>query len=149
MLNNSINELESRLIDVPVRFALIPLKMAATKPSPYKWSKKEILGHLCDSAVNNLSRFIRAQFENEPMNIIRYSQDDWVKLNGYQDKPASEIIELWKCLNKQILIIISRIPEEKLNFKCDIGDGEIMSLEELIEDYLNHMKHHLGQILND
>ena len=24
------------------------------KPSPEKWSKKEILGHLIDSAINNL-----------------------------------------------------------------------------------------------
>ncbi|RPI14159.1 MAG: DinB family protein [Ignavibacteriae bacterium] len=149
MMENTINELKSLLIDVPVRFASIPSNVVSVKPAPDKWSKKEILGHLCDSAVNNLSRFIRAQFENEPMNIIRYEQNEWVKLNGYKDKPVTEIIEFWKCLNNQLVYVASRIPEEKLGFKCDKGDGETLTLQELAEDYIVHMKHHLAQIFND
>lgn len=149
MLENTIKELKALLIDVPVRFSSIPANIVSLKPAPGKWSKKEILGHLCDSAVNNLSRFIRAQFEPEPMDIRRYAQNEWVELNGYKDKPVSEIIEYWRCLNNQIIFIISRLQKEKLVFKCDIGDGTVMSLEELIADYLEHMKYHLGQIFKD
>ena len=43
------------------------------KPNPDKWSKKEILGHLVDSAQNNTRRFIVAQYEENPR--IGYDQD--------------------------------------------------------------------------
>ena len=33
---------------------------AVFKPNPSKWSKKEILGHLIDSACNNQQKFVRA-----------------------------------------------------------------------------------------
>src|ERR1700753_2074239 len=49
----------------------------AWKPHPHKWSKKEILGHLVDSAQNNIRRFIVAQYEDTP--VIGYDQDAWVR----------------------------------------------------------------------
>lgn len=149
MHENSLSELKSLLIDVPVRFASIPANIASLKPSPNKWSKKEILGHLCDSAINNLSRFVRMQYEDEPVNIHKYNQNKWVKYNGYNGKSPQEILDLWKCLNSQIIHIISTIPEKKLNITCDIGDGDIKTLAWLLEEYVNHMKHHLDRIFSD
>jgi hypothetical protein len=149
MLNNTIKEIESLLIDVPVRFSSIPSNIVSSKSSPEKWSKKEILGHLCDSAINNLSRFIRVQYEDEPVDIHRYAQNEWVKFNGYKNKPAQEILDFWICLNNQIVFVVSNIPKEKQNVKCDTGDGNIMSVKLLFEDYLNHLKHHLEQIFKD
>lgn len=149
MLKNTIAELKSLLIDVPVRFSSMPSNIAAIKSSPDKWSKKEILGHLCDSAINNLCRFIRVQYEQEPMVIQRYSQNEWVNINNYKNKPVQEILNFWKCLNKQIAFVVSNIPEDKLNLKCDMGDGNIISVQLLFEEYISHMKHHLDQIFKE
>ena len=116
------------------------------KPDARKWSKKEILGHLVDSALTNLRRFIMTQYQ--PGEKIVYHQDEWVALQGYQQADLKELITLWVGLNRQIARVIERIPEDKLQLNCDTGKAGIEphSLEYLIEDYLVHLKHHLEQI---
>ena len=115
----------------------------AFKPSPTKWSKKEIIGHMVDSAMNNIRRFIVAQYENEPH--IVYKQDNWVSLSNYQNYNSSELIQLWYLLNKHLVNVLKNIPEENLQLKCETED--IHTLEWLAEDYLKHLKHHLHQVL--
>ncbi|WP_068966967.1 DinB family protein [Desulfosporosinus sp. BG] len=113
-----------------------------------RWSKKETLGHLCDSATNNLYRFITIQSEKQPYIVVPYNQNNWVSIQDYQSIPTSEIVGFWTTLNKHIVRVISKIPEEKLLYLCDIGDNKSMTLAELIEDYLRHMDHHLIQIVD-
>lgn len=111
-----------------------------------KWSRKEILGHLCDSATNNYHRFIRIQFEKQPFFLVSYDQNNWVLIHGYQTIPTDEIVDFWITINQQIIRVISNIPEGKLLYLCDSGDNEYITLSELIQDYVRHMDHHLGQI---
>jgi hypothetical protein len=147
MINNTINELQSLLISVPVRIASIPANMVNSKPAENKWSKQEILGHLCDSAINNISRIVKAPSAEQPFVIQKYEQDEWVKNNNYREQHINDVIDLWKALNRQFITAALNIPNEKLSMKCDLGNGETITLQYLIEDYLAHMKHHLGQIL--
>ena len=111
-----------------------------------KWSKKEILGHLCDSATNNHHRFTKIQFEKQPFVVSPYSQNNWVLVQDYQSIPSDEIVNLWSTLNRQIVRVISKTPEEKLLYICDMGDNKYITLYDLIQDYLRHMDHHLRQI---
>ncbi|WP_246832151.1 MULTISPECIES: DinB family protein [unclassified Viridibacillus] len=113
------------------------------KPSPTKWSKKEILGHLCDSAIMNIERFIKIQYEKQPYVLPTYNQNEWVAKQNYQDTPIEEILTLFYVLNKQIIAIINNIPDEKRSYLCDIGNNELKTLEWLIQDYYDHMEHHL------
>src|SRR5436190_24281172 len=80
------------------------------KPSPAKWSKKEILGHLVDSAQNNIRRFIVSQYEERPK--ITYNQDKWVMISNYQDYNLPDLISLWYLLNKHICQILRSMPVE-------------------------------------
>lgn len=114
-----------------------------------KWSKKEILGHLCDSATNNHHRFVVAQFEQEPYKVTCYSQNDWVRVQGYRLAATREVLELWVCLNKHILRVLKGIPEEKCLTKIEVGAGEPKTLLWLAEDYIVHLEHHLKQIFGD
>lgn len=118
-------------------------ELFARKPSPEKWSKKEIVGHLIDSALNNIQRFIRVQYENNP--AIAYEQDTWVRLNGYQQTDLTSLFDLWLLLNERIMMIIGRIPEDALERTC-LVKGKEYSLEWLISDYIRHLEHHLNQI---
>ena len=116
------------------------------KPSPEKWSRKEILGHLIDSATNNHQRFIRVQFENKP--AIFYDQDMWVTHSHYNELPVKQLVRFWTLYNKQLLEIIKRIPAENLMRECKMKDGKLVTLEFLVNDYVTHLRHHLKEIFD-
>jgi hypothetical protein len=145
MLNNIAEELKITVLKVSAKLFKISDSDSKVKPSPGKWSKIEILGHLVDSASNNHQRFVRAQFVDE-FDGPGYMQDDWVNVQAYNERNWSEIIELWKYYNLHLAEIIRRIPENKLKIMCQLGAHEPVSLGFIAEDYLRHLKHHIGQI---
>jgi hypothetical protein len=115
----------------------------ATRPrAPGKWSKKEELGHLLDSAANNHQRFIRAQ-QTEHLVFPAYEQETWVDLQGYQACDWAELVELWRLYNRHLARAIASIPANELSHHCTIGPNEPVTLGFLIEDYLSHLRHHL------
>ncbi|MCY9656424.1 DinB family protein [Paenibacillus chondroitinus] len=138
-LNHWITELPSK-IDALSELAL------SERTQPNKWSIKEILGHLSDSALNNLHRFVSAQYEVQPCTAVKYAQNHWVELMDYQNLPIEHILNLWLSLNKQIATVIAKIPEDKLQNSCDLGEEQIVTLEWIIKDYVDHLEHHLKQI---
>lgn len=113
------------------------------KPSPVKWSKKEILGHLIDSAQSNIRRFVVAQYEENP--FIKYNQDKWVSIANYQQWDIQDIINLWYLLNKQVCHILNNTPEDMYN-RTSQTDA-LHSIEWLAADYVKHLRHHLHVIL--
>lgn len=147
-MNTAVKQLNELLQTVPQRIKSMPEGNLTEKPLPGKWSKKEILGHLCDSAINNIPRAVKAQFEPQPFKVVDYAQDDWVKLGDYQSQRMDNVLQLWTSLNKQFINIISLIPEEKLSYECEHYSGGRKTLGWLIEDYVVHMKHHLDQIFS-
>lgn len=128
------------------RFQNITEEEWSYRSSSEKWSKKEIIGHLCDSAFTNIRRFVVTQYkENE--NIV-YDQNFWVKAQNYQNVPTSDLIDLWKSLNYQIVHIVENIPDEALQRTCDTTKTEprVYTLEFIIDDYVDHLQHHLKAI---
>lgn len=118
----------------------------SAKPAPEKWSKKEELGHLIDSAQNNIQRFIRVQYEENVH--IRYNPDKWVAMNDYQNRNGKELIDFWFLLNKQIITILEKMPQEKwetfMSFDVDASVKNTTSY--IAADYVKHMTHHLESI---
>ncbi|WP_163099759.1 DinB family protein [Peribacillus alkalitolerans] len=129
---------------IPEEFNHMSQNEISTRLLPHKWSKKEILGHLCDSAINNINRFITIQYEEQPYVIPSYNQDKWVVIQNYQSRPMEEILSLFIVLNQQIINIILKMPSEKLSYLCDIGNNQQKRLEWLLQDYLDHMEHHIN-----
>ena len=115
------------------------------KIRPEKWSKKEIIGHLIDSATNNHQRFVRCQFEDKP-NIV-YDQNNWNHYNFYQQIDKKQIIDFWTIYNKQLIELMSRIPSENLQRECFVGEKSL-TLDFLINDYVEHLDHHLKQVVS-
>ncbi|GAA4897791.1 DinB family protein [Flaviramulus aquimarinus] len=115
--------------------------------SPEKWSKKEILGHLIDSGVNNLQRFTEIQFKTKPYTFDNYKQADLVKANDYQHAEINELLGLWKAINNRIRYLFSIQNETTLGYKVVLGSGEVSDLQFLMVDYVDHLEYHLKQIL--
>ena len=119
---------------------------AARRPAPGKWSKKEILGHLIDSAANNHQRFVRLQMSSE-INLPGYDGDEWVRIQRYQDRPWHEIIDLWRHYNTQLASLIRDVDPVALAHLWHMPDGKDANLEFIMSDYVVHLRHHLDQIL--
>jgi len=119
------------------------------KPAPGKWSAKEIIGHLTDSAQINLQRFVRCTYE-EGFKLI-YFQDEWVAVEGYQQADITDVLNLWRLLNQQIQRVLDNYPPDRWQTKCDTNRDSVSlnTVEFLAYDYVDHMKHHLKQIIPD
>ena len=117
----------------------------AKKVAFNKWSKKEILGHLIDSATNNHQRFVRGQFETVPE--ISYDQNNWNTLSYYQQIDSQQIITFWTIYNRQLIEIVKRIPSDNLKKMIRVG-AKTVTIENLVIEYIEHLEHHLNQLVN-
>jgi hypothetical protein len=118
----------------------------SAKDRPDEWSKKEILGHLIDSAANNHQRFVRASC-NAAATFPVYDQNDWVRIQRYNESEWAGLVALWSAYNRHLSDVIERIPEGALSSPCNTGKEEPVPLEFVIRDYLRHLRHHVNEIL--
>ncbi len=129
------------------------------KPIPEKWSKMEILGHLIDSANNNQRRIILSQ-DKEDLIFDGYDQDAWVIRNNYQKANSEDLVHLWLLTNEQFVQTLRKLNSERIEkkhtthnfdkicFNPRSAEDEV-NLSYLIWDYIEHMEHHLSQILKN
>lgn len=146
-MKSTRQELHEIITEFTSIISAIPEHAFKAKPDPKKWSKQEVLGHLIDSAQNNLRRFIVSQYATAPPHIV-YDQNFWVQSNGYGYAPKDEIIQLWRLINEQICRVLELMPSVNYSKTCNTGkhSEELHSLEWIAADYVKHMKHHLNQI---
>jgi hypothetical protein len=140
--------LETYIESFPIKLKKISLEELLKRPAPGKWSKQEILGHLIDSAINNLKRFTEIQFLPQPYSVISYKQNELVIVNDYQNLPLQHLLDLWQALNRQIVLVVKNIPAEKLVYPVDpqYEIKDLKTLNWIICDYVAHMEHHFRQI---
>ena len=150
-----LRDFEETIRDAAVRLREISAE-ESRENGDGEWSRREILGHLIDSAANNHQRFVRAQFKDDLM-FPGYEQEEWVSSQKYNDEPWPDLIEFWRAYNLHLLHVVSVIPENVLTRPRDkhsldqiafnaVDQGAPATLEYLIRDYLDHLKHHLNQI---
>jgi len=117
-----------------------------TKPIlPGGWSRKQVLGHLIDSASNNHQRFVRAALQPS-LDFPRYDQDGNIRVQVPQEADWSLLVSLWAAYNRYLAHIIARLPAAKLETVCRIGSDKPVTLGFLATDYVGHLVHHLNQI---
>jgi hypothetical protein len=148
----TVEEASARLLSLTDTEASVPLAEG-------KWSAKEVIGHLVDSASNNHQRFVRAQLK-EDLVFQGYAQEDWVRVQAYQDEPWPLLVNLWKFYNLHLAHVIGRAPEsERLRARREhnlheigwapVSKEEPATLEHLMRDYVGHLENHLRQIFGE
>lgn len=125
-------------------------------PAPGKWSPKEIIGHLIDSACNNHQRFVRAQWSDDLI-CERYEQVRWVEAQQYRRASWPDLVSLWALYNRHLLHVmvhapveVRRMPRHRHNLDvistCGIASSVPATLDDLMADYVKHLHHHIRQI---
>ena len=132
---------------------------ASRSPTPGKWSKKEIIGHLIDSAANNHARFVRGQLQDDLV-FPGYDQDRWVQLQRYRDRAWTDLVTLWQAYNHHIAFVMESADDETLarpRARHNLHElawqpvpaTDAATLEYFMRDYVAHLEHHLRQALPD
>lgn len=109
------------------------------------WSRKQVIGHLIDSASNNHQRFVRAALQGS-LEFPHYDQDGFVRVQAVESVLWPILVTLWASYNLYLAHVIAYLPADKLEAPCQIGDDDPVTLRFLAEDYLTHLLHHLRQI---
>jgi hypothetical protein len=145
-MNKLLTEFSAVLQSAPRRLVDIADADAERKPAPGRWSKKEILGHLIDSASNNHQRFVRAQFSAR-LQFPAYEQESWVSSQAYATEPWADLVNLWLLYNRHLLHVLRHMPEEARANQVSIGGKPSITVEAMATSYLDHLNNHLAQIL--
>jgi hypothetical protein len=109
------------------------------------WSRRQVMGHLIDSASNNHQRFVRASLQDS-LEFPGYDQNGWARVQAAEEADWSLLVALWAKYNRYLAHVIAHLPTAKLEVPVRVGQDEPVTLKFLAEDYLRHMVHHLGQI---
>ena len=135
-----LQSMHTTLLSVPVDLADVPWRDGG-------WTRKEILGHLMDSAANNRQRFVRAATEGSYTGPT-YAQQAWVDVHGYKRQPWPVLLGWWETEQQILAAVVTNIPADRLDVSCNVGENAPVPLRFLIEDYLRHHRLHLSQILS-
>jgi hypothetical protein len=154
-------DLRSAIDEGVALFAGAHEDLTARRPSPGKWSAREVIGHLIDSACNNHRRFIINQGNVDRLIVDGYEQNAWVERNRYAETPGADLVETWAVYNRHIARVLHAIPDAVLNRPLGpLANYEFpymssrrtppatdyATLGYLAEDYVAHIRHHLDQI---
>jgi hypothetical protein len=134
-----LDDLHRALIAVPAEFGDVPWRKGG-------WTRKQIVGHLLDSAANNRQRFVRAAIDGTYTGP-KYAQDAWVAAHGYAGQSWATLIGWWEAEHQILMAVVDQIPEDRLEALCIVGDdAPPVTLRFLIEDYVRHQYWHLQQL---
>jgi hypothetical protein len=145
-VKDTANQLRRTVDEASAAMARMKSDEVSLRWRPDGWSKKEILGHLIDSAANNHQRFVRAAY-HAAASFPTYDQNAWVRIQGYHASEWAGLVTLWSAFNRHLSDVIERIPEEAKSSPCNVGEEAPVTLEFVVRDYLRHLRHHVSQII--
>src|ERR1043165_1575477 len=149
-MNNPFSSVASDLGRTVAQAKPLLLKLdnadTTARPSENKWAKKEILGHLLDSASNNHQRFVRATLQGS-LTFPGYDQEKLVELQRFADVDWNFLVDFWAAYNRFLAHVIGHLPVDAAKATCNIGNNAPATLGWIAADYVAPLKHHLNQIL--
>jgi hypothetical protein len=112
-----------------------------------KWTLKEIIGHLIDSASNNHQRFVRLKISSE-IEFPDYKNDEWLQIQNHNNMRFSDLLSLFYYFNKLMVNIILNIDDKRMNNIWNVAwdeNSSFITLEKLANHYVEHIKIHISQ----
>lgn len=158
-MKEAIEDFRRTVEEASTRLLSISEEESESARASGKWSPKEIIGHLIDSASNNHQRFVRTQFRDD-LAFLGYEQEAWVNVQHYRSEPWPQLVALWKNFNLHLAHLMQYVPEDVLKKPRvkhnlyeiawqTVSKDEPVTLEYLMLDYIGHLKNHLRQIFGE
>ncbi len=141
----------SALIDTwePILRELSPENIALNRNSQNR-SIRQILGHMHDSASNNIHRIVHLQYQESPAAFPDYANlgnnDRWIAIQNYQDENWESLVSLWSATHRHIAHVILQADPRKMDTFWISALGEKVSLLEMITDFPRHFRLHIAEI---
>lgn len=128
----------------------LPLEVISERRNSQDRTIRQILGHMIDSASNNTHRIIHLQYQPSPLHFPDYAtrgnNDRWIAIQNYQEEKWPNLINFWRYSNLHLVHVIKNIDPSKLSKQWLDGHDELVSLRDMVKDYLPHFKLHLDEI---
>lgn len=132
------------------RLLALPEEIISERKNSQNRSIRQILGHLVDSASNNLHRIVHLQYRENPMSFPNYAtegnNDRWIAIQDYQHEDWPDLVQLWKYANLHLVHVIRRVDQTKLDNQWQSSETRLISLRENIEYYPQHFELHLKEM---
>lgn len=151
-----LHDFRRTLDDARTRLAALSDAAASRPRESGKWSPKEIVGHLIDSAANNHARFVRAQSTDDLL-FDGYDQEAWVRVQRYNECGWLDLVQLWYAYNEHLAGVMERadpraLTRPRVRHSLDriafqpLDPATPATLAFVMRDYVAHLKHHLKQL---
>ncbi len=128
----------------------LPIEVITLQRNSQNRTIKQIVGHLVDSASNNTHRTVHLQYRETPLEFPNYAtfgnNDRWIAIQNYQEENWANLVQLWKFSILHFAHIIQQINPEKIDNVWLGGEDEKVTLKEMVEYFLPHLKLHLREI---
>jgi hypothetical protein len=145
MTTNLAQHFRTELDDIHAAIIALSPQIAGSPWRDGGWTRKQIVGHMLDSATNNRQRFVRASTDGSFAGP-NYAQEAWVAAHGYAGQHWETLLLWWEVEHEILASVVDNIPEERLEAICTVGDNAPVTLRFLIEDYIRHQRWHLVQL---
>ena len=158
-MKDALEDFRRTIETAGARLRALSAEESAQSKGAGKWSARQIIGHLIDSAANNHQRFVLAQLKDDLL-FPGYQQEDWVRVQRYDEAAWPLLVQLWESYNLHLLHVMAHTPPAKLQTPCTqhtldriasqtVKVSEPITLEYLMRDYIGHLQHHLRQIFDE
>lgn len=132
------------------RLQELPEKIITRRRNNQHRNIRQIVGHLVDSASNNIHRIVHLQYEESPLAFPDYAShgnnDRWISIQNYAEEDWELLLKLWSSMYLHLAYVILQVDPDKLKHLWINGENDRLSLQEMIDDLPGHYKLHLNEI---
>ncbi len=111
---------------------------------------KQIIGHMIDSASNNIHRVVHLQYQPTPLHFPDYAymgnNDRWISIQNYQNEDWETLVKLWKYIHLHAIHVFAKADVSKYDNEWISGSEERVSLKNMIYNFLPHFQLHIKEV---
>jgi uncharacterized damage-inducible protein DinB len=112
-------------------------------PVPGTWSIQQIVLHMMDSDLIGADRMKRVAVETRPPTLIGYDETAFANGLSYQELDPQKACDVFE-LNRQLTAdALRRVPESAFARVGHHNEHGGMTLTQLVQTYVDHLRHHL------